>query len=112
MTDIQRDSLHSDIEVNRASKHRGDVAVVIDDDPSSLQISCWLLKRDGYRVIGLSSLAELNDFLAIPESHVSVFVIDFSLEDSTAIELINTLQQTPSYAFVPKVVITGHRDHL
>ncbi|RUO24939.1 EAL domain-containing response regulator, partial [Aliidiomarina sanyensis] len=42
----------------------------------------------------------------------SVFVIDFSLEDSTAIELINTLQQTPSYAFVPKVVITGHRDHL
>ncbi|MCH8493534.1 MAG: EAL domain-containing protein [Idiomarina sp.] len=86
-------------------------AVLIDDDASSLLITSWLLKRQGYQIVTIQHLPDdLDNFIANPPLVVDVFVIDYCLENTNALQIISRLNTIPYFAKIPKVVVTSLRD--
>lgn len=86
-------------------------AVLIDDDASALLISAWLLKRRGYQVVTIQHIPlQFADLIASLPAHIDVFVIDYCLEDNTALDIIAQLNESKRFLNVPKIVVTSLRD--
>lgn len=85
-------------------------AVVIDDDPASLKVTSWLLRRGGYRVSELSDFNfNADELVASIGQPVDVFVIDYTLETCNAPAILQTLDQSAVYHSTKKIVISSHR---
>ncbi|MFU8784432.1 EAL domain-containing protein [Aliidiomarina sp.] len=107
--------MHKTVEHTQTSPERNDVqrptAVLIDDDASALLISTWLLKRRGYHVVAIQHIPEeFTDLVASLPIRVDVFVIDYYLEENTALDIIAKLNKHQRLRSVPKVVVTSLRD--
>lgn len=95
---------------NKLGTHQP-TAVLIDDDASSLLITSWLLKRQGYQIVTIQHLPDdLDNFIDNPPQVVDVFVIDYFLENTNALQIIARLNTIPYFAKIPKVVVTSLRD--
>lgn len=99
---VQHSSRHDDTGRNRA--------IVIDDDPTSRLVTHWLLSREGYQVFGFQGLSQdIERIASLKPKNTDVIIIDFLLQDCSAIEFIEQLNAISGFSDIPKVVITAKR---
>lgn len=95
---------HSHDSVNAPS------AVVIDDDPTSRLVAQWLLHRQGYRVSSYKGVhQDIESIASLAPDKPDVIIIDFLLQDGSAIDFIEQLNCIEGFNEIPKIVITSKR---
>ncbi|RZQ55623.1 hypothetical protein CWI82_09605 [Pseudidiomarina tainanensis] len=97
--------------------HSGDsvksrTALVIDDDPTSRLVAQWLLHRQGYQVSSFKGVSQdIESISSMAPRKPDVIIIDYLLQDCSAIDFIEKLNAIQGFNEIPKIVITAKRSN-
>ena len=86
-------------------------ALIIDDNPMNLETLSVLLKKEGMKVVTLSSPANLETVLANHDQFQIMF-LDLEFPNHSGIELVHTLKRIPKLAKVPIIAYSVHISEL
>jgi CheY-like chemotaxis protein len=92
----------------RIMKNQHRTVVVVDDEPSVLQLINDLLQDEGFRVVPLS---HPEDATCAVSSEPGVFLLDVMLPGMSGIELARRLRQT-RYPHTPMIAMSASRERL
>ena len=86
---------HSDLGFNGTiSFNRGaGLILVVDDEPSILQVCRKLLERSGFRVVTTTSGAEALDFFSLNPAEVSLIITDIMMPGMDGVTLLAKLRR-------------------
>lgn len=85
---------------------RGQVVLVIDDEPDSLEVASILLEMYEAKVI---SAENGREGLELARKHRPVFIIsDLSMPEMSGWEMINALKKDRSTLDIPVIALTAH----
>ena len=82
------------------------IVFVVDDDPSALKATCFLIESYGLSAVGYSSAREFLD--AYDPAQPGCLVLDMRMPGMTGLELQRRLAE--SGATLPIIMISGHGD--
>jgi len=83
------------------------VALVIDDNPSNLDVLSVLLKKEGVNSVPLQSPREIAEAL-VKLGHVDVVFLDLEFPNYSGMDVVGTLKTDARLQGVPIVAYTVH----
>jgi DNA-binding NtrC family response regulator len=81
-----------------------DRVLVVEDEASIRTVLRQFLESRGYEVVEAASSADANRLWR--EAHPDIVLLDYSLPDGNALELLSALQGID--AFIPVIIVTGY----
>jgi CheY-like chemotaxis protein len=79
---------------------------VVEDDPHSLEVTCQILQREGYRSQAAATGQEALDLVA--EGGIDAVLLDMSLPDISGLEVVKEIRKKPGRDLLPVIGVTGH----
>jgi len=80
--------------------------LVVEDDPHSLEVTCQILQREGYRSQAAATGQEALDLVA--EGGIDAVLLDMSLPDISGLEVVKEIRKKPGRDLLPVIGVTGH----
>ena len=84
-----------------------DVVVVVEDDPSYLQALVKWLAREAPEIEVVEATTGMDGLLEIGRTHPDLVVLDYSLPDLNAVQVVERLQDTSKRLTAPVMIVTG-----
>jgi PAS domain S-box-containing protein len=83
------------------------VALIVDDDRSTVKLLCDTLRKRGFAVVGAYDGAEA--IAALVQRRPNVIITDLKMPKVDGYELIETVKTIPEWADIPIILMTGYR---
>jgi CheY-like chemotaxis protein len=80
--------------------------LVVDDDPSTVQLVTFRLQSQGHRVIGATSPQEALDVVAT-HGHPDIVVLDVSMPEMSGMELLSALRTQEGMGDIPAIFLSA-----
>ena len=90
-----------------ATLHHGPSILVVDDDPSAIEIVATYLERDGYHIVGVTDSRHAVAQARIAETKPSTIVLDLMMPDIDGFAVIEELGRDPLTSAIPVVVLSA-----
>lgn len=82
--------------------------LIIEDEPSIQQMIAFILKREGYKTIEVSSIRKAWN--SITKTLPALIILDWMLPDKTGILFLTELKKKPSFADIPVIMLTARAE--
>jgi class 3 adenylate cyclase len=84
--------------------HRNRLILIADGDPHVRDLSCQILRDEGYAVVGVDTGAKTVE--AATSQPIAAFLLDAKLQDMTGLELCRSLRRLPQHHATPILFVT------